>query len=403
MTRRALTNRWAVLALVFVTRLALPLQFQSVAAVAPFLRTELGFSFSQLGTLMGLYSLPGVLLALPSGLLGDRIGARPTLLGGLALMVAGGVLMTAGGSYPLMVAARLVTGTGAILVMVQTQALLTAQFAGKELATALAIGASAFGLGIGVAMGVLSPLAELGGWRMAVNATTALAGLCGALVALLLPDPAQSAARPEGQGRLWALTAREAVLCAVAGVGQVGFVTGYVVFMSFAPLVLVAAGQSVAAAGVLVGQAALVAIVSVPLGGYLVDRTGRKDTLIAGGALGTALCCLAFPLWGPPLLWVLLFGALRGGVTGGIQSLPGEVLAPSHRSTGFGVYYTMHYLGLVIGPALAGRLLDATGLPAASVWLAAAIWLSILPMLAAFRLLQRRWAPLPTPAPAAAD
>ena len=69
-------NRWAVLAFVTVARTAMGFQFQSVAAVGPFLVADLGLSYAELGTLIGLYLMPGAFLALPGGLLGARFGDR---------------------------------------------------------------------------------------------------------------------------------------------------------------------------------------------------------------------------------------------------------------------------------------------------------------------------------------
>ena len=63
-------SRWAVLALVVVARTAVGFQFQSVAAVGPFLVGDLGLTYAQLGTLIGLYHLPGAFLALPGGMPG---------------------------------------------------------------------------------------------------------------------------------------------------------------------------------------------------------------------------------------------------------------------------------------------------------------------------------------------
>jgi len=42
-------------------------QFQSVAAVAPILSTDFGVSLAYIGILVGLYSVPGIVLALPGG------------------------------------------------------------------------------------------------------------------------------------------------------------------------------------------------------------------------------------------------------------------------------------------------------------------------------------------------
>ena len=45
-----------------------------------------------LGTLIGMFMVPGIFLALPGGLLGQRLGEFPVLLFSLAAMVAGGAI-----------------------------------------------------------------------------------------------------------------------------------------------------------------------------------------------------------------------------------------------------------------------------------------------------------------------
>ncbi|MBT7362014.1 MAG: MFS transporter, partial [Rhodospirillaceae bacterium] len=90
------TNRWVVLGALFVARSALGFHFQSVASVSPLLVEDLGIDFTAVGTLIGLFSLLGVLTALPAGFLGQRFGERRVCLFGLALMAAGGFVMWLG-------------------------------------------------------------------------------------------------------------------------------------------------------------------------------------------------------------------------------------------------------------------------------------------------------------------
>src|SRR5882724_12715853 len=69
-------NRWLVLAVLFLARTAMALQFQTVASTAPFLIDALAIDFAALGILIGLYMLPGIVIALPGGMLGQRFGAK---------------------------------------------------------------------------------------------------------------------------------------------------------------------------------------------------------------------------------------------------------------------------------------------------------------------------------------
>lgn len=96
-----LGNRWVILAVLFLARSAMGFQFQSVAALSTFLIPDLGIDYTRLGLLIGFYLLPGIVIAYPGGLLGQRFGDKRVVLVGLTLMVLGGVLTGAGDSYAL--------------------------------------------------------------------------------------------------------------------------------------------------------------------------------------------------------------------------------------------------------------------------------------------------------------
>ncbi|MBV8447878.1 MAG: MFS transporter, partial [Hyphomicrobiales bacterium] len=80
-----MAGRWKVLALLFAVRTAMALQFQSVAALAPLLRHDLGVGIADLGFLIGLYLSPGIPMALPGGAIGKRFGDKLVVVTGLAL------------------------------------------------------------------------------------------------------------------------------------------------------------------------------------------------------------------------------------------------------------------------------------------------------------------------------
>ena len=77
-------SRWSILAVLFFARAAMAYQFQTVASVGPILIDTLHIDYSALGTLIGLYMLPGVVFALPGGMLGQRFGSKQVVLAGLA-------------------------------------------------------------------------------------------------------------------------------------------------------------------------------------------------------------------------------------------------------------------------------------------------------------------------------
>ena len=150
-----MTGRWAALAVVFLARVSMGFQFQSVASLSPFLVDEFGLSHAQVGWLTGLYLLPGGAIALPGGVLGQRLGERRVVLWGLALMAAGGVVTAVSGSFGLACAGRAVAGTGAVLLNVLVAKMVADWFRDREISTAMGVMLSAWPAGIALAVATL--------------------------------------------------------------------------------------------------------------------------------------------------------------------------------------------------------------------------------------------------------
>ena len=87
-----MVRRWIVLAGCILARVAFAYQFQSLAVVAPGFIGEFGLDALSVGTLVGLYMLPGFFLAIPGGMLSQWVGERRFLTGCLATMVAGALI-----------------------------------------------------------------------------------------------------------------------------------------------------------------------------------------------------------------------------------------------------------------------------------------------------------------------
>src|ERR1043166_4519594 len=162
-----MSNRWVALALVFVTRSSMGAQFQALASVAPLMATDLRLSYAQIGWLIGVYMLPGILLALPGGVIGQRLGERRVVLAGLALMVVGSTLTALAGGFATAAAGRLISGIGAVLMNILLPKLIADWFEGREIATAMAVVLTSWPVGLGLATATLGALAAATSWRTA--------------------------------------------------------------------------------------------------------------------------------------------------------------------------------------------------------------------------------------------
>ena len=86
-------NPWLILFVLTLARTSMGFQFQSIAAAGPVPTIESIISHTELGTLIGLYLLPGALIAMFGGWLGSRFGDKPVLVTGMLMMVLGGFLL----------------------------------------------------------------------------------------------------------------------------------------------------------------------------------------------------------------------------------------------------------------------------------------------------------------------
>jgi hypothetical protein len=64
-----MNGRWLILAVLTFARTVMGFQFQSVAAISPFIIDYFQMSYAVLGTVIGLYLFPNAAVALPGGVL----------------------------------------------------------------------------------------------------------------------------------------------------------------------------------------------------------------------------------------------------------------------------------------------------------------------------------------------
>ena len=167
-------QRWNVLILLFIVRLSMAFQFQSVASMSPALMKEYGVGLGDIGFLISLYLAPGLAFALPGGEIGRRFGDKRVVLFGLILMSAGGVAMAFAPTWGWQVAGRIVAGIGGVLLNVLMSKMVTDWFAGKEIATAMAIFVNSWPAGIALCLFLVPAVVAAKGIASALLLTAAL-------------------------------------------------------------------------------------------------------------------------------------------------------------------------------------------------------------------------------------
>ncbi|MCU0332780.1 MAG: MFS transporter [Ignavibacteriaceae bacterium] len=72
--------RWTALLLISLAMMGNYYIYDSISPLADLLKTQLGFSDSNIGLLNAIYSFPNIIMVLIGGLLIDRIGTKTSVL-----------------------------------------------------------------------------------------------------------------------------------------------------------------------------------------------------------------------------------------------------------------------------------------------------------------------------------
>jgi predicted MFS family arabinose efflux permease len=381
-------KHWLMLAVLFLARTTMALQFQTVASTGPFLLDALEIDFAALGALIGLYMLPGVVIALPGGLFGQRFGAKRVVLAGLVLMALGAAMMAVSSSFAAAAAGRLIAGTGAVLLNVMCTKMIADWFAGREIVTAMALLVTSWPFGLAVGLVAFGPLAAAGGWRAVMHLSAFVSVASMLLIAFAYRDPPHAPAPSAARFRL-ELTGREWLLVGVAAAIWGFYNVAYIVLISFVPELFTARGYALVDASWIVSLIGWVLIPSIPLAGYVVERFGRPNLFMAGGFSTAALAALALPFVASPLIAFGVIALAIGAPAGMIMALPAQALRPESRAVGMGLFFTCYYAALALLPGGAGLARDLSGSPAAPAVFAGAMMLLCLIGLCVFLVAKR--------------
>jgi MFS family permease len=363
---------WGLVAVLMLVQVCGTLAHLGPAIVVVEAAPALGVDPAAIGAFMAVVFLGAMLTVLVSGALCARLGAvRLSQLG--LVSTAAGCALSAAGSAEAALGGALLIGLGYGPVTPASSHLLARHAPAESRALLFSVRQTGLPFG-GMLTGLMVPqlLAALG-WQ---GAMLVLGGVCLAMAGGLQPlvatlDADRDPAAPLGlrgmvAGPLRALLtsraiSRLAAISLVFAIIQVAF-SGYLVVALTAMT-----GMSVAAAGLLLSLAQGGGVFGRVGWGWLADRTGRPNAVLAALALGMAASAAGFALVGPGwpyaalCVLALAIGATSTGWNGVYLS---ELARHAPRSavgqvTGSALLVT--YAGSLSGPLLFGKLIVLFG------------------------------------------
>lgn len=383
-----IATRWCILCLLFVARIGLGFQFQTLGSVAGELVGQLGLTYTQIGSLIGFFMVPGMFLALAAGFAGRFMSDRFVVGFGLLTLAAGSGLSAVADSFNFFAAGRLICGAGFVVSTIFVTKIIADWFSGRELATAMGVLVMSWPFGIAMAQIGNGWLANLYDWRWAF-VVASLYCLAGALLVMFFCREAPEAAKPDVSFR-FSLNRNEVVLTVIAALVWSFFNAGYVVYLGFAPHALVAGGFDTVSALAVISIASWVMIFSGTVCGQIVDRSGRHDVVL--------YVCTAAAIFALMMLFVaklavassLLFGLMGMAPAGVIMALTNGAMKPGNRALGMGLFFSIYFLFQAPAPVIAGWIYDRTADAFGPILFAVVLFFAAAVANMTFRLVQNR-------------
>jgi len=356
------TNRWLLLLVSSVAGLTFSFCLQTVPPLMRLLVADFQISFAQAGLLMGLFTLPALLVALPSGVLLDRYGARRIALLAAVLLLLGNLLAALAGDYLWLALGRFIAGSGAAVVMVVAPQVVATAFRQQGLGLAMGLFNISVPLGTMLALYGVALLLPEWNWQSAFWLDLLLSLLLLLLVLLLYPKVAAAEKRCSPTGSVWqALVSTPAPLLWLTLC--LGFYSmGAMQFFSFAPAFYQAEGVSEAQAGLLASLPMLPSLLLAPLFGWISDRIGLRWLFVVVGSVGAALVLLILPLTDlGGVFYPLLLGLFLALMVPTIYSMPADLLSPERLGLAYGLLSMAFGVGGLSGSLLVGMARDWSG------------------------------------------
>ncbi len=337
--------------------------------ILPSMSASLGLNYAEAANLGTVTALGYLSLVLPAGMLASRYGARRAILLGLCIGIAGFAGLATASSYPVLMVLMVMLGAATAFAYTPMISLLGSWFPERR-GTVIGFANSGVGSGMLLAGAVVPLLTGEGsepdtGWRLVWTLFGLSAVLCVVVCAVVLKDPPRPLHGLPGSRaprvRINAVYRNPHVVT----VGLVYAIVGltYIVQSIFMYSFALDAGIVPVVAGRLVALMGVLAIFAGPMWGWGSDRIGHSRALMICMCLcliGT-IAPVLWPILPAFILHYLLLGVSVTGLFTAILASATRTVTSDHAAVAISFVTLFFALGQLIGPALAGLLLESTG------------------------------------------
>jgi len=358
--------RWVILILSCLSMLVFAFTLQCLPPILTLLIDALKLTHAEAGSLMSLFSLPAIFLAILAGTLADRWGPFKTAVIALIFVIIGTLIFAVSSIFLYAGLGRVLAGVGAVTLSIVAAQVLSQWFRGREVGTAMGIYNTAMPVGTIISFTTFGRLGEGLGWRVPLFITV-MVGVIGLVAFLLLykpaPNPSQGIffEKEEKGAGLFPNLLKVGAPMWLVGLCWMWFNATAISFSTFAPDFFVAKGYSIGFAGFLTSLLMWGSLALSPVIGYLLDKFSNHDLFIGAGGVMIATAIYLVTRSTDFVFPMLVMAVAVAFIPAPVFSFASKILKPKTLGLGFGILATSSSVGMVFGPCLTGLVRDRTG------------------------------------------
>ncbi len=383
---------WVILFATYMATLALTLNWFKVPPVMSSLINEFDLSYAQANGTMSIFSIMGIILAIPAGYILKSFGIKKTGLFSVGAVTIGSVLGAVASTTTLLLIGRFIEGVGMGLIMVMAPFAISLWFPAQKRALATGLWASCVGIGNVVPLLFAPSIMVAYGWQAVWWTGAAYSALAFILFAVLfrMPRPEELEAAPapateeeaapsltKGMANkdLWMISISfgiyNLVLLAMLSILPTFLETQRAFLLTFDKGILLNASFVTAAI-------MLASIITAPLGGYISDRLGkRKIMILIPYILMTVMFLYIFKVTGGMIpLYLFVFGIVGGPIaTVLLAAVPEVARKVQFIGIGMAVAILGQQIGSFVGPLIFGKILDLSATVDIAAYVTGGYWM----------------------------
>ncbi len=340
------------LQIVFGVTLMAVLGVSSITPAFPRIVQALNISPQAIGSLITVFTFPGVLLTPILGVLADQFGRKKVLVPSLLLFSLGGTACAFARDYNLLLALRFFQGVGAASLGSMNVTIIGDLYAGRDRTTAMGYNASILSIGTASYPAIGGALATVAWYYPFILPLAAIPVGFLVLFSLTNPEPKNAQQFKRYLSRAWKGITNRQVLGLFAA-STITFIILYGASLTYLPLLM---GHAFAAPpftiGLIMSSSSLgTALTSSQLG--KLAKAYSETTLMKAACVLYALSLVIVPAI--PTLWLLLipgtiFGIAQGLNVPSIQTLLAGLAPMKQRAALMSINGMVLRLGQTLGP-----------------------------------------------------